>query len=91
VTCLDAKTGQQKWQGKLGGSGGPWYASVTAGDDKLYCISEAGQAVVLAAGGEEFKILSRIDMEGKPVQASIAIADGRLYIRTASKLTCVGN
>jgi outer membrane protein assembly factor BamB len=91
LTCLDAKTGRQKWQGKLGGSGGPWYASVTAGDDKLYCISEASEAVVLAAGGEEFKILSRIDMGDKPVQASIAIADGRLYIRTASKLTCVGN
>jgi outer membrane protein assembly factor BamB len=91
LTCLDAKTGRQKWQGKLGGSGGPWYASVTAGDDKLYCISEAGEAVVLTAGGEEFKILSRIDMGDRPVQSSIAIADGRLYIRTASKLTCVGN
>ena len=90
LTCLDAKTGQQKWQGKLGGSG-PWYASVTAADDKLYCISEAGEAVVLAADEGEFKILSRIDMEDKPVQASIAIAEGRLYIRTASKLSCVGN
>jgi outer membrane protein assembly factor BamB len=91
LTCLDAKTGRQKWQGKLGGSGGPWYASVTAADDKLYCISEASEAVVLAADDGEFKILSRIDMGDKPVQASIAIADGRLYIRTASKLTCVGN
>ena len=90
LTCLDARTGRQKWQGKLGGNG-PWYASVTAGDDKLYCINEAGEAVILAAGDEEFKILSRIDMEDKPVQSSIAIADGRLYIRTASKLTCVGN
>ena len=89
LTCLDAATGTQKWQGKLGGNG-PWYASVTAADGKLYCINEAGQAVVLAAGGQEFKILSRIDMEDKPVQASIAIADGHLYIRTASKLTCVG-
>jgi outer membrane protein assembly factor BamB len=90
LTCLDGKTGRQQWQGKLGGRG-PWYASVTGGDDKLYCISEAGEAVVLAAGGEEFKILWRIDMEDKPIQASIAIAEGRLYIRTASKLTCVGN
>ena len=38
LTCLDARTGRQKWQGKLGGSS-PWWASVTAGDDKLYCIS----------------------------------------------------
>lgn len=90
LTCLDAKTGRQKWQGRLGG-GAPWYASVTGADDKLYCINEDGEAVVLAADDEEFKILSRIDMGDKPVQASIAIAERKLYIRTASKLTCVGN
>jgi outer membrane protein assembly factor BamB len=90
VTCLDAKTGRKKWQGILGGNA-PWRASLTAADDKLYCINEAAQAVVLAAGDEEFRILWRIDMEDKPVQASIAIADGHLFIRTASKLFCVGN
>lgn len=89
LTCLDAKTGKQKWQGELGGNA-PWWASVTAADDKLYCINEAAQAVVLAAG-EQFKILARIDMEDKPVQASIAIAEGHLFIRTANKLFCIGN
>jgi len=90
ITCLDANTGRQKWQGKLGGSA-PWWASITAGDDKLYCISEAAEAVVLAAGDEGFKILHRIDMGEKPIQASIALADGHLFIRTTSKLFCVGN
>ncbi len=90
MTCLDAVTGRQKWQGELGGRA-PWWASITAGDDKLYCISEAAEAVVLAADEGRFKVLSRIDMEDKPVQASIAIADGRLYIRTAGKLFCIGN
>jgi outer membrane protein assembly factor BamB len=90
VTCLDARTGRQKWQGKLGGSA-PWWASITAGDDKLYCISEAAEVVVLAAGDEGFKILHRVDMGDKPIQASIAIADKRLFIRTTSKLFCVGN
>jgi outer membrane protein assembly factor BamB len=90
LTCLDAGTGRQKWRGKLGGRP-PWRASVTAADDKLYCISEGAEAVVLAASGEGFKILSRIDMEDKPVQASIAIADGRLFVRTANKLFCIGN
>ena len=90
VTCLDAKTGRKKWQGILGGNAF-WRASLTAADDKLYCINEAAQAVVLAAGDEEFRILCRIDMEDKPMQASIAIADGHLFIRTASKLFCVGN
>ncbi|MFH1716380.1 MAG: PQQ-binding-like beta-propeller repeat protein [Planctomycetota bacterium] len=91
LTCLDASTGRQKWQGKLSSSSAPWRASVTAADDKLYCISEAGEAVVLAADDGEFKLLSRIDMEDKPIQASIAIADGRLFIRTANQLFCIGN
>lgn len=90
LTCIDAKTGRQKWQGELGGSA-PWWASVTAGDDKLYCISETAQAVALAAGDEGFKVLCQVDMEDKPVQASIAIAEGHLFIRTANKLFCVGN
>ncbi len=88
VTCLDPKTGQTKWQGKIGG-GGPWRASLTGADGKLYCINEDSEAIVLSAG-DEFKILSRFDMQDGPVHASIAIAEGHLFIRTASKLTCVG-
>jgi len=89
LTCLDAKTGEQRWQGKLGGDG-PWRASVTAADDKLYCINESAEAVVIAADPKELRIISRIDMSDGPVQASIAIANGRLFIRTSSKLFCVG-
>ena len=87
VTCLDPKTGQTKWQGKIGG-GGPWRASLTASDGKLYCINEDSETIVLSAA-DEFKILSRFDMNDGPVQASIAIADGRLFVRTATKLTCI--
>ena len=88
LTCINAKTGEQKWQGKLGDDD-PWWASVTAGDDKLYCISEKAEAVVLQAGGNEFKVISRINMKDKPVQGSIAIADGCLFIHTARKLFCI--
>ncbi|MBN2589934.1 MAG: PQQ-binding-like beta-propeller repeat protein [Sedimentisphaerales bacterium] len=88
LTCLDAKTGKQKWQGELGG-GDPWWASISGADDKLYCISESAEAVVLAAGGDEFKVISRIEMQDDPVQGSITIADGCLFIHTASKLYCI--
>ncbi|MCF7957620.1 MAG: PQQ-binding-like beta-propeller repeat protein [Phycisphaerae bacterium] len=89
LSCLDAKTGKLKWSGDLGGRA-PWRASLTAADDKIYCINEDGQAVVLAAGDKEFKILSRIDMGEKPIQASIAIANGHLFVRTTKTLYCVG-
>ncbi len=88
VTSLDPKTGTKFWQGKLGG--GSWWASLTAADGKLYCISEAGVAVVLRAGGDKFEVLARAEMGGGPTQASIAIANGHLFIRTAGSLYCVG-
>ena len=90
VTCLDAKTGRQKWQGKLSGKG-PWWASMTASDDKIYCISDTANVVVFAAGDKEFKVISQIELNEKHSQASIAIADGHLFIRTAKNLYCVGN
>jgi len=88
VTCLDAKTGKEKWQGKLEGKE-PYYASLTAADDKLYCISEAGRMVILTASDDKFDILSQIELDESPTRASIAIADRRLYVRTAKNLYCI--
>jgi outer membrane protein assembly factor BamB len=88
VTCLDAKTGKEKWQGKLEGKE-PYYASLTAADDKLYCINEAGRMVILAASDDKFNVLSQIELDESPTCASIAIADSRLYVRTAKNLYCI--
>ncbi len=89
VTCLDPKTARQFWQGKIGGRG-PWRASLTGADGKLYCINETGEIVVLAAGGEQFKILFETKTDETPIQSSISVADGHLFIRTAQNLYCIG-
>ena len=89
VTCFDPKTGRQFWQGKIGGKG-PWRASLTGADGKLYCINETGEIVVLAAGGDEFKILFETKTDETPIQSSISIANGHLFIRTAQNLYCIG-
>ncbi len=89
VTCLEPKTGRQIWQGTIGGRG-PWRASLTGADDKLYCINETGEIVVLAAGADEFKIIFQTKFEEAPIQSAIAVADGRLFIRTARNLYCIG-
>jgi hypothetical protein len=87
--CLDPKTARQFWQGRIGGRG-PWRASLTGADDKLYCINETGEIVVLATGGNEFKILFETKIDETPIQSSISVADGHLFIRTAKNLYCIG-
>ncbi|MHC4432353.1 MAG: outer membrane protein assembly factor BamB family protein [Planctomycetota bacterium] len=89
VTCLDPKTGRQFWQGVIGGRG-PWRASLTGADGKLYCINETGEVAVLAAGGDQFNIIFETKIDEAPIQSSIAVADGRLFIRTAKNLHCIG-
>ena len=89
LTRVDGKNGKEKWFGRMPGKN-PYYASFTAADDKMYCISDAGEAVIVAAGGDEMKVIAERNFGGRPVRSSIAIADGRLFIRTAEKLYCIG-
>jgi len=89
VTCFEPRTGKQFWRGVLGG-GAPWRASLTASDGKLYCICESGEIVVIKAGGDEFELLFETKISERPIQASISIANGRLFIRTAENLYCIG-
>jgi hypothetical protein len=64
--------------------------SLTGADGKLYCINETGEIIVLAAGGDEFKVLFETKTDETPIQSSISIADGHLFIRTAQNLYCIG-
>ena len=87
LMCLDPATGEEIWKEYLGASARIW-SSPTAGDGKIYCLDERGQVTVLAAG-DKFSVISQSEMGGYPSKSSIAIADGKLFIRTAEKLYCV--
>jgi outer membrane protein assembly factor BamB len=101
MTCLDAMTGEKKWEGRIGGSA-VYDASPTVADGKVYCIDQDGNVVVLAArgsgpsrgadgaAGDSFKVLSRVAMGEGKCRSSIVVAGGRLFIRTARGLYCIG-
>lgn len=87
LTCREPRTCRKIWQGNLGVKE-IFRASPTGADGKIYCISENGTAVVVDAG-DEFKVLATIPMGESPVRASIAAAQGELFIRTARNLYCI--
>jgi outer membrane protein assembly factor BamB len=66
------------------------WGSPTGADGKVYVISVRGEVTVFDA--DSGKVLSRALMaEGEgDIRASIAIAHNNLFIRTESKLFCVG-
>ncbi len=89
LTCLDPATGQARWTGQLDKSS-QYYASITAGDGKLYMVNRKGTVTVVAANPNAFEIISTHDFGQNPVDSSISIANGKLYLRTPETLYCFG-
>ena len=58
-------------------------------DGKLYCVNEAGKIVVIKAGGDQFEILFETNLDETPIHSSIAITNGKLFIRTVENLYCI--
>ena len=75
---------QQRFQGKQ-----PFRASPTGADGKVYCINKSGEVFVVAAS-DQYKLLQKNTVKGYPCLSTIAIAGGRLYVRTSSALYCIG-
>lgn len=82
ITCLDAKTGTEKWTERLNGNG--FSASLLARGNAIYAFSDEGATIVFEAG-DAYKELARNQLPGR-VQATPAVADGALFIRTDTKL-----
>ncbi len=81
VTCLDAKTGEERWRERLGGE---FSASPLFADGKLYFPSRDGFTAVLAPG-KEFKLLAKNTLDSGHF-ASPAAVDGAFYLRTEKSL-----
>jgi len=80
--CLEAKTGETLWQKRLGGN---FSASPLLADGRLYFLDELGKTYVVEPSREEYKELAVNTLPGRTL-ASIAAADGALFLRTDTAL-----
>ena len=86
VTCLHGPTGKVIWRERVGRD--RFFGSPVRVGDRLYCISEDGDVVVVAAE-PDFALLGRNPL-GELSRATPAVAGGRMYLRTFSHLVSVG-
>jgi outer membrane protein assembly factor BamB len=87
LACLDPRDGKPLKFDRLPGAGS-YYSSPVAGDGKIYLLNVSGTLSVVQAG-RDWKVLSTSDFD-EAVYATPAIADGRIYLRTAGHLYCFG-
>jgi outer membrane protein assembly factor BamB len=85
ATCMKAATGEIAWQERLGGS---FSASPVSAEGRVYFISDEGETTVVEVS-PEYRVLSKNPL-GEKVQASPAIAQGHLYLRTEKHLFAIG-
>ncbi len=92
VHCIDLKTGDFVYSERLDPNPGQIYASPVLADGKIYYLGRGGKMVVVAAG-PKFQILSSAILEnGRGVfNASPAIQNDRLFIRSNKFLYCIGS
>ena len=83
--CLLAETGEVVWRERLPGM---YFASLVAGDSRVFFTSSEGITTVIRHG-REFEILATGDI-GEEVCASPALSHGQIFIRGESHLFCIG-
>lgn len=88
VSCFDARTGAVFYQEERLETVGDYYASPVAAGGKICVASQPGTLVVYRAG-PTLEVLAR-NVLGEPVLATPAIVNGRIYVRTASRLMAFG-
>ena len=89
LTCLDAKTGEVKYEGGRVPVPASFTASPVAFDGKILLTSEDGDTFVVKAGPKH-EIIA-VNTVGEPVYASPAVADGNIFIRGERNLYCIGS
>jgi outer membrane protein assembly factor BamB len=84
---FDTRSGEPIWERRRAAAAGNYLASPVVGDGKIYATEESGVITVLQSDAD-LTTLAKNDM-GESIAATPAIADGRLFIRTRTKLYCI--
>jgi outer membrane protein assembly factor BamB len=86
IQCIDLKTGRDAWEKQT--LGVACWGSLVHADGKLYTTDQNGDTFVLAAK-PTFELLARNKL-GEKCNASPAVSEGDIFIRTFNHLWCIG-
>ncbi|MFO0875860.1 MAG: hypothetical protein U0840_00535 [Gemmataceae bacterium] len=89
LSCFDARKGTPLYESQRLGVTTQFLAQPVAGDGKIYLTGQTGRVIVLA-NEPRLKVLARNDL-GEDCIGTPAIAGGRLFFRTRTKLICIGS
>ncbi|MEI6535247.1 MAG: PQQ-binding-like beta-propeller repeat protein, partial [Verrucomicrobiaceae bacterium] len=91
AACLKLESGEKVWEERLIGaskSGGAW-ASMVLADGKIYVPNQTGETFVLRAS-PKFELIANNFIGSEPCNASLAVSQDEIFLRTHEALWCFG-
>lgn len=85
IQCIDPATGKVLWNQRAGSH----WASIIKVGDLLYATNQSGNTIVFKPNPEKFEQVASNRL-GDHCNATPAVANGRIYIRTDQHLYCIG-
>ena len=89
--CIELATGKDKWLERLkatGAKGEIWGSTVMAGDN-IYVVNQSGDTFVFKANPEKLEVVATNPLN-EPSNATPALSNGEIFIRTDRALWCIG-
>ena len=76
-TCIDMKTGQERWTTRPYGK----YWSMAFQGDRILALDERGDLMLIRANPEKFDLIDSRHISDESTWAHLAVCDGRVIIR----------
>jgi len=86
--CMECQTGKVLWTERL--EGGESWGSLVMAADRLYVTSRKGVTTIFRPNPEKFELLAMNDLR-EPSNATPAISDGQIFLRTDAHLYCIAD
>lgn len=89
LNYLNAETGKDFWQDAIPRARAKYYSSPILAGDLLYCAREDGVVAVIQIDENGMEVVSQNDM-GEKIAATPVFSSGRILLRGADHLFCIG-
>ncbi len=87
IECIVPATGESLWKSRVG-SGAIW-SSIVYADGRGYVTDQQGTTVVFSISPDGLKMIAANKL-GETCNATLAVSDGQIFIRTHGHLYCIG-
>ena len=92
VQCIELTTGKTLWQERMhtpAGRASTWSSLIRSGD-RIFAVTQDSDVVIFKASPEKYEQLAVNSLGDGHTNATLAISDGQIFLRTDRSLWCIG-